>query len=130
MIKEVTVKLLANGVDTGRTETLSLKTNWSAVFLGLPYLDEDGEPIAYTIVESWANNDWIPIYGPVTATADSIPSYSTTFTNTYRWVEARELPSTGGIGYPLFMLCGLILVSAPLVYGLSLRRRYRKGARE
>jgi uncharacterized surface anchored protein len=35
-----------------------------------------------------------------------------------------ELPGTGGIGTPIYMLCGLILVLGPLVYGFSLRRRY------
>lgn len=35
-----------------------------------------------------------------------------------------DLPSTGGIGTPLYMLCGLALVIGPLVYGFSLRRRY------
>jgi LPXTG-motif cell wall-anchored protein len=29
-----------------------------------------------------------------------------------------ELPATGGIGNILYILCGLILISAPLVYGL------------
>ena len=41
-----------------------------------------------------------------------------------------ELPSTGGIGLPIYILCGVTLISAPLVYGLSLRRRYRKEARK
>ena len=45
-------------------------------------------------------------------------------------LRGYELPSTGGIGYPLLILCGMPLILAPLVYGLSLRRRYRKGARE
>ena len=35
-----------------------------------------------------------------------------------------ELPSTGGIGTPIYILCGLTLVIGPLVYGFSLRRRY------
>ena len=35
-----------------------------------------------------------------------------------------ELPATGGIGIPLYILCGLSLVFGPLVYGFSLRRRY------
>ena len=35
-----------------------------------------------------------------------------------------ELPSTGGIGTPIYILCGLSLVIGPLVYGFSLRRRY------
>ena len=37
-----------------------------------------------------------------------------------------ELPATGGIGTPIYILCGLILITAPLVYGLSLRRRYER----
>ena len=35
-----------------------------------------------------------------------------------------ELPATGGPGKPLYILCGLILVIGPLVYGFGLRRRY------
>ena len=35
-----------------------------------------------------------------------------------------ELPATGGIGTPIYILCGLVLVLGPLVYGFSLRRRY------
>ena len=128
--EQVTIRLLANGVDTGRTETVSLKTNWTATFSGLPYVDEEGNPINYTVVESWDTSDWIPVYGPVTSTGGSIPTYETMVINTYRWTGSFELPSTGGIGYPILILCGLPLVAAPLVYGLSLRRRHRKEARE
>ena len=35
-----------------------------------------------------------------------------------------ELPATGGIGTPIYILCGLALVLGPLVYGFSLRRGY------
>jgi LPXTG-motif cell wall-anchored protein len=37
-----------------------------------------------------------------------------------------ELPATGGIGTPIYMLCGLALVLGPLAYGFSLRRRYER----
>ena len=37
-----------------------------------------------------------------------------------------ELPATGGIGTHLYILCGLILVTGPLVYGFRLRRRYER----
>ena len=37
-----------------------------------------------------------------------------------------ELPATGGIGTPIYMLCGLTLVLGPLAYGFSLRRRYER----
>lgn len=40
------------------------------------------------------------------------------------------LPSTGGMGIHLYILCGLILIFAPLVYGLSLRRKYERRSRK
>ena len=122
--EQVTIRLLANGVDTGRTETVSLKTNWTALFNGLPYLDEAGNPIVYTVVESWDNIDWLPIYGPVnTVNTGNTPTYETTVTNSYRWTGSVVLPSTGGIGTIPYILCGLALMIGPLVYGFSLRRR-------
>lgn len=128
--EQVTLRLLANGVDTGRTETVSLKTNWTAVFNGLPYLDEAGNPIVYTVTESWDNADWIPIYGPVTTLDGEIPTYETTVTNTYRWTGSYELPGTGGVGTLLYILCGLTLVFGPLVYGFRLRRRYERRSKQ
>ena len=41
-------------------------------------------------------------------------------------LRGYALPSTGGTGVLLYMLCGLILVFGPLVYGFSLRRRYER----
>ena len=35
-----------------------------------------------------------------------------------------RLPATGGIGTPIYILCGLALVCGPLVYGFRLRRIY------
>ena len=127
---QVTFRLLANNVDTGRIETVSLKNNWTATFSGLPYYDENGSPITYTVVETWDNRDWLPVYGEIKTISGRNPTYETSVTNRYRWIDAFELPSTGGIGYPILILCGLPLVVAPLVYGLSLRRRHRKEARE
>ena len=127
---QVTVKLLSNGVDTGRTETINLKSDWTATFNGLPYVDDNGEPFVYTIVENWENNDWIPVYGETQKISGSTPTYEIILTNHYRWTEAFELPSTGGIGTPIYILCGLLLTAAPLVYGLRMRRRYRKEARQ
>ena len=126
---QVTFRLYANGVDTGRTETVSLKNNWTVVFSGLPYMDDQGTPIRYTVVETWENDDWIPTYGEVIATNDSIPTYSITVTNTYRWTGSYELPGTGGVGNIIYILCGLALVSGPLVYGFSLKRRYERRSR-
>ena len=51
-------------------------------------------------------------------------------TLTVQNLRGYELPATGSTGIFFNILCGLFLVTAPLVYGLSLRRRYRKGARD
>lgn len=45
-------------------------------------------------------------------------------TLTVKNLRGYALPATGGAGTPLYILCGLILVLGPLVYGFSLRRRY------
>ena len=50
-------------------------------------------------------------------------------TVTVKNLRGYELPSTGGTGIFINILCGLFLVSAPLVYGLSLRRRYERRSR-
>jgi LPXTG-motif cell wall-anchored protein len=121
--EQITIRLYANGVDTGRTETVNLKNDWTAVFYGLPYLDDAGVPIVYTVVEAWDSIDWIPIYGQVTTTQGKVPTYEVTITNRYRWLDACELPSTGGIGVPIYILFGLILVIGPFVYGFRLRCR-------
>ncbi len=47
----VTIHLLANGEDTGLSVVLNDSNSWSAVFDGLPYEDEKGEPIVYTVLE-------------------------------------------------------------------------------
>ena len=41
-----------------------------------------------------------------------------------------ELPATGGIGTPIYILCGLVSVLGPLVYGFSLRRRYGRRSKQ
>ena len=45
-------------------------------------------------------------------------------------LRGYALPSTGGIGVLLYILCGLILVIGPLVYGFSLRRRYERRSKK
>jgi uncharacterized surface anchored protein len=51
-------------------------------------------------------------------------------TVTVKNLRGYELPSTGGLGIFFNILCGLLLISAPLVYGLSLRRKYERRSRE
>ena len=45
-------------------------------------------------------------------------------------LRGYELPSTGGNGVHLYVLCGLILVFGPFVYGFSLRRRYGRRSQQ
>ena len=130
---KITVKLFYLGadgkwVDTGRTETIDLKSNWEAVFQGLPYQDANGNVYAYKI-EEVENPDWVPSYGQITK-INGTNNWQVTLTNNYRWDDAYELPSTGGAGIFLHILCGLLLAAAPLVYGISLRRKYERRSRE
>ena len=121
---QVTVKLLADGKDTGRTVTLNLKNGWRGYFQGLPYADENGKVISYTVEESWDTPDWIPHYDVVTASGTDIPHYTTSITNTYRWgIGGPELPSTGTAGRMMYTLCGSSIMLASLVYGFLLRRK-------
>ena len=50
-------------------------------------------------------------------------------TITVKNLRGYELPSTGGTGVFFHILCGLFLVSVPLIYGLSLRRKYERRSR-
>ena len=124
---KVTIRLLANGKDTGRRVTLSLKNGWTDVFRGLPYQDDDGNVIQYTIEESWYSKDWLAEYGPITASGGSVPTYETTVTNVYRWGHGVELPATGTIARMIYILCGGGIMLLTLVYGtVSRRKRERR----
>ena len=119
----VTMKLLANGKDTGRTVTLTAP-NWTATFTGLPAV-ENGVYINYTVKEVEIRgvdpDDWIPSYGPVTSSGDN-PTYSTTVTNTYfDGVSGPELPSTGTAARLMYILCGSGIMLTSLVYGIIIR---------
>ena len=109
--------------------TIDLQSDWTAVFRDLPYADANGVPYVYEVVEVCEGAEWSPVYGEMQKISGSTPTYEITITNRHRWLDAVELPSTGGIGHPLLILIGLILVSAPFVYGFRMRRRYRKEAR-
>ena len=120
---QVTVKLLANGKDTGRTVTLSLKNKWSDTFQGLPYKDADGNVITYTVEESWNTEDWLASYGEVITVDGDPPTYETTVTNIYRWGRGYELPATGRRGPDVWILSGLVMAIGSLVYGCIWRRK-------
>lgn len=120
---QVTVKLLANGKETGRTVTLSLKNNWQDTFRGLPYADESGNVISYSVEERWENSDWVPTCGEIVTTDGDPPVYSTTITNVYRWGSGEILPATGSAARLIFVLCGGFIMLSSLVYGIGSRRK-------
>ena len=121
---QVTVKLLADGKDTGRTVTLTLRNGWTDTFRGLPYEDSSGRPIVYTVEEIWKNEDWLPYYGEVIASNSSPPTYSTTVTNKHRLgVGGPQLPATGSPARMLCILCGSAVMLGSLVYGMVARRK-------
>ena len=118
----VTVRLFANGVNTGRSITLTLKNNWQGVFQGLPYKDADGNMIAYTVDEVWEKAKWTTSYGEIIATDGSPPTYSTLITNTYH-PGGPELPSTGSPARLMYVLCGSAIILGTLAYGIGSRRK-------
>lgn len=118
----VTVRLLANGINTGRTLTLNLKNNWQGSFLGLPYADQSGNVIQYAVEELWEKEKWMTSYGEILASGGSPPEYSVVITNTYH-AGGPELPSTGSPARLMYVLCGTCIMLGSLVYGIGSRRK-------
>jgi len=118
----VTVRLYANGVDTGRTLTLNLRNNWQGVFQGLPLKDGNGQTINYSVKEVWDKEKWSTSYGEVEAVGGSPPTYSVVITNTYH-PGGPELPSTGSPAQLICILCGFGIMLSTLIYGIGLRRK-------
>lgn len=118
--EQVTVRLYANGVDTGRTITLTLKNGWRGGFRGLPYEDADGNVIVYSVEEVINKDMWIVSYSEMTTTGGSPPNYSTTITNTYR-TGGPILPTTGSAERLMYIVCGTSILLGTLIYGFWLR---------
>lgn len=118
----VTVQLLANGVNTGRSMTLTLKNNWQGVFQGLPYKDDNGNVIQYTVQEIWEQAKWSTHYAEVKASGGSPPAYSVVITNTYH-PGGPELPSTGSSARLQHTLWGAGILLATLVFAIGSRRK-------
>lgn len=124
---QVSVKLIADGKDTGRSITLSLKNGWKDTFRGLPYKDETGKVIEYTVEETWDNSLWSPRYSEVTRSGGDPPSYNVTVTNCLKdGMGGPELPSTGVPTRLLLMLGGSSIILATLVFGIILRSKRKK----
>ena len=122
----VTVRLLANGVDTGRSITLTLKNGWQGIFQGLPYADENGNVIVYSVEEVWQREKWYTRYGDITVIAGTPPKYSTVITNAYH-PGGPELPATGTAARMLYVLCGSGIMLGAFICGIGLRRKRERG---
>ena len=122
----VVVRLLANGVNTGRTVTLTLKNGWKDTFLGLPYKDEAGTVIVYTVEELWDKEYWSTSYGEIKVSDEATPKYSTTITNSYH-KGGPVLPSTGTAARMLYVFFGGGMMLTSLGYGILLRCRRERG---
>ena len=118
----VTVRLFANGINTGRSITLTLKNNWQGIFQGLPYKDDNGNVIVYTVDEVWEKEKWSTTYGEMQSTGGSPPTYSVVIINTYH-PGGPELPSTGSPARLLYILCGSGIMLGSLAYGIGSRRK-------
>jgi len=109
--EQVTVKLLADGTDTGKTVILNLQNNWQATFENLSHKDDEGNIIVYTVEEVWETEDWVPSYGEIIKKDGTPGTYEVTITNTYRWGYIHELPATGGPGTEGYIIGGFLLAA-------------------
>ena len=75
-VASVTVHLLADGVDTGKTLTLNEANHWTGTFSDLAKYKNGGTEIAYTVKE-----DAVPNYNSET-TGDAATGFTVTNTNT------------------------------------------------
>ena len=90
--------------------------------MGLPYKDENGNIIQYSVEEVWEKERWSTTYGEIVTSGGSPPVYSTTITNTYH-PGGPELPSTGSAARLMYVLCGFGIMLGSLVYGIGSRRK-------
>ena len=109
----VTVHLYADGVDTGRSATLSADDSWTATFSGLASYS-NGTAVTYSVVE-----DAVSGY-TVAYTSESAGSI--TVTNTHVPTITPKVPDTGdnsGIG----VLAALVAGAAAIAAGAIAKRK-------
>ena len=101
----------------------------------LYYLQEIQPPAAYRLDNT---QNWFCFCSDATETCEEcdailngiksfrIPFEQVGIVDLVNYPANVELPATGGIGTPIYILCGLTLVVGPFVYGFSLRRRHER----
>lgn len=113
----ITVHLYADGIDMEKKLTLDEENNWTASFDDLPFYNEDGVAVKYSVVEDEVDGYYAE-YGEVctipSAEEGTLPTYSIEITNT----AGYRLPETGGEGTLLYQLIGIIFMSVPMIYWL------------
>lgn len=125
---QIPVMLYANGTDTGRYALLTLQNGWTVTFQGLPYKDENGEIIVYSVIEQWEMEGWEVLYGEMDYTPGAPGQYSTTIINRSMAGQGKELPTTGGRGSVPYVIVGLAIMFTTAFGGYVLRRkRERRG---
>ena len=109
----VTIRLLANGEDTGRKLTLNADNNWTGSFTGLAK-NAEGKEIVYTVTE-----DAVKGYNTVIK-GDMVDGFVVTNTHTY-------IPKTGDERSPMLWML-LMLLSGGVIAAtvVDQRKRYAK----
>ncbi|MBE6638840.1 MAG: Cna B-type domain-containing protein [Ruminococcaceae bacterium] len=120
---QIPISLYANGVDSGRYALLTLQNGWTVTFEGLPYKDDDGNVIKYSVLEHWNEVGWEIFYGDMHYTEGAPGKYTTTITNRNRAGHGYELPATGGQGGAPFVFFGGAIMCTTVICGYVLRRK-------
>ena len=109
----VTIRLLANGEDTGKKLTLNADNNWTGSFTGLAK-NAEGKEIVYTVTE-----DAVKGYNTVIK-GDMVDGFVVTNTHTY-------IPKTGDERSPMLWML-LMLLSGGVIAAtvVDQRKRYAK----
>lgn len=109
---KLTVHLMRGSTEIAQAEMSGDSDTWSYTFHDLPYLDNDGIPIEYTVIED-AVNDY-------TQTSMQKTDSGYVIVN---WTAAPlvELPFSGGAGFWFMVLAGLGFAS--ISFGLSMLRQ-------
>ena len=121
--ESVTVKLFADGKETGKTLTLTKANNWTGTFTDLDEY-KAGKKIEYTVKEEAVGNGYVSV---VTGTAkDGYVVTNVRTPNVPPEKPNKELPKTGnGMNLSLYGLLMLTSGSLPLLIGY-IRKKYTK----